>query len=171
MHDEAEIPATSSHPAADATLAKLSLAEIEHAVGVLPECLSHDQVLQWLMLATVLVERSKQVKQRVDDVAIAWIKGNGPLTNGPIVYSVGPQRQVKCRDVLRCMQLLLDACGGDIEWLCTCLAANPFKYGACGELLPKAAWNTVFVDERKDKLVLKSADTRYLPRRRHVGEP
>ena len=97
-------------------------------------------------------------------MAVDWINANGPFQCGAIAYSVGKNKQVKCRDVLRCVQLLLDACGGDVDMLCTFLRSEPFRYGACGEFLDQAQWNSVFAVEWQEKLVLKQTDQRFLPR-------
>lgn len=153
-------------------LATLTLSQVEQLVDSLPAPLHEDQILQWLMLSQLLLQRAKAIRQRVEEIAIDWIKGNGQIECGTVIYSVGPQKSVRCVSAVRCMQLLLEACGGDIEMLCTYLGSNPFKHGACGTLLPEPQWKSVFKAEYKDKLVLKTLDTRFLPdaRRADQGE-
>lgn len=165
--DQNEAPVQDS--ASATTLAQMTVVQIEETVGVLTEALSHDQVLKWLMLAAVLAQRSKQIKQRVEEVAISWIKAHGPITCGPIVYTVGQTKQVKCTDVLKCMHLLLNACGGDIDAVAAYLAANPYKYGSCHDLLPDEQWKSVFREDWQDKIALKATDTTFLPRPRRGG--
>jgi hypothetical protein len=162
--DDNDAPVQDS--ASATTLAQMTVVQIEETVGVLTEALSHDQMLKWLMLAAVLTQRSKQIKQRVDETAIAWIKGHGPITCGPIVYTVGQTKQVKCTDVLKCMHLLLNACGGDMDAVAAYFAANPYKHGSCHDLLPDDQWRSVFREDWQDKVVLKSTDTRFVPRAR-----
>ena len=170
MADEDADVVGGEDPEAAMTLSRMTVNQIAYEVGVLPGTLTHDQMLQWLMVATVLVQRAREIKQQVEETAIAWIKEHGPLTCGPVVYSVGQDKRVKCTDIVRCMTLLLEACGGDLETLCACLAANPYKYGTCEKVL-KDQWRSVFDEEYQEKIVLKRTDTRFLPRpnRRRSG--
>lgn len=151
-------------PSSTATLSKMTLSEIEHAIDVLPAQLSHDEVLHWLLLATTLLQRAKEVKQRVDAEAIAWIGRHGALKNGPTVYNVVKHRQVRCSNAVECIELLLQACGGDLDALCGYLRADAFRYGACSDILPPQQFRKVFKEEWKDRLILRAIDTRYVSR-------
>jgi hypothetical protein len=150
-------------------LANLTLNEIEQQVGMLTAALSRDQLLHWLTLSAVLVQRAKELRHRVEEVAIGWIKAHGQIECGTILYTVGYPKTVKCIDVFHCMELLLEACGGDVQVLCQYLAANPYKQGSCARLLTEEQFQSVFIEQRQDKLVLKPIDTRFISRPGHVG--
>lgn len=151
-------------PATSTSLKKMTITEIENSVIGLSPNLSHDQMLKFIMLATVLTQRSKQIKQRVEEAAIGWIKDHGPITCGPIVYSVGKSKSVKCTEVSKCFDFLLTACGGDVHAAVSYLVSNPFKHGSCRDLLSTDMWKSVFREDWQEKVVLKTTDTRFLTR-------
>jgi hypothetical protein len=163
--DHDEVPADDDG-AADVTLAKLTVPQIEQTVGALSTAISRDQLLTWLGLSHVLLNRAKEIRRRVEEAAIDWIKVHGQVECGPITYSVGHQKKVTCRDIARCLNVLLEACGGDVDELCRLLRSDPFRYGECAKVLGDARWNSVFQVDWSDKLVLKQVDSRFLPQPR-----
>ena len=163
MSEEPDDQALIEAPAANATLAKLTVPQIAETVEMLSDDISHDQMLGWLLLSSILVQRAKEIRHQVEQRTITWINANGPIQCGTITYSVGKQKRVKCLDVIRCLELLLDACGGDLATLAGMLRSDPFRYGECGKVLDDALWKTVFSVDWPPKLVVKNVDSRFLP--------
>jgi hypothetical protein len=147
------------------TLDTLTIAEVERDLAVLSVHAPEETLLHWLNRSDVLLARSKQVRQTVEQIAIGWINANGQIQCGPVLYSVGKVKQVKCVDPLKCMELLLEACGGSVQQGCSYLRSDPFRYGACSQVLPESQWNSVFAVDWEDKLVLKRTDTRFVPQK------
>lgn len=145
-----------------ATLSGSTVSQIEQALEGLNLKTTHDRMLEWLTLTTVLCQRAKEIRQQIEDFAIEWIKTNGPLVNGPITYTVGNQKQVKCTNVVTCIQMILDACEGDLELLATSLRSDPFKYGHSAKLLQDEQFDQVFEVIWNDKLVLKAMSPHWL---------
>jgi hypothetical protein len=163
--DRNEVPPDDDRTA-DVTLAKLTVPQIEQTVETLSTAISRDQLLTWLELSHVLLGRVKEIRHRVEEAAIDWIKVRGQVECGPITYSVGHQKKVTCRDIARGLNMLLAACGGDVDELCRLLRSDPFRYGECAKVLGDARWNSVFHVDWSDKLVLKRVHSRFLPKPR-----
>lgn len=163
MTDDRRMEIADSVPTDDRSLADRTIADVERDLAVLTTAHPEADVLHWLNLSEVLLARAAQIRRQVEQVTINWIMENGRIQCGPITYSVGRHKQVKCGDLLKCMELLLAACGGSVEELCTYFRSDPFRYGTCGQILSEAEWKSVFVVEWQDKLVLKRADPRFLP--------
>ncbi|HEX8523413.1 MAG TPA: hypothetical protein VF669_14260 [Tepidisphaeraceae bacterium] len=155
--------------AGSSVLSKLTLNEVEQQVVALPEELSLDRLLLWLDLSAVLIARAKQMRARVEEVAIEWIDNNGPITIGTANYTVAHPTIIKCVDAARCFDLVMQACNGDVGVFCAYLRADPFKYGSVRELLGQEVFQQVFRTEFRPKLVegkprkrLKMSDERFL---------
>jgi hypothetical protein len=157
--------------AADAPLlATRTIGQIEAAATILsvdePETALH----AWLDLTDVLLARARQVRQMIESLAIEWISANGPTHFGDITYTVGYPKTVRCTDAVRCLGLVLDACGGDLDAAVAYLRSDPFKYGSIRNLLGEPVYAEMFKTETKPKLVegkpqkeLVKIDTRFLP--------
>jgi hypothetical protein len=55
--------------------------------------------------------------------------------------------------VPRCLDHVIEACGGDLRVLCSYLRSDPFKYGSVRQLLGQAVFDQVFRTEARPKLV------------------
>jgi hypothetical protein len=163
MNDDKAADVAEDATVATMSLASCTIADVERDLATLTTAHPEADVLRWLNLSDVLLDRAHEIRQRVERVTIDWIIENGRIQCGTTTYSVGRQKQVKCSDALRCMELLLAACGGNVEELCTYFRSDPFRYGACGQVLSPSQWNSAFVVEWQDKLVLKRTDPRFLP--------
>src|SRR4051794_5024180 len=124
VHDNSSLPTTSNEPSV--TITGSTLSQIESAVSLLSEDLGQDQLLHWLNLSAVLCERAKQIRQSVEQLAIAWISANGAIDSGDVRYTVGHSKVVHCLDVAACTRAVLEACGGDLAVLCECLHRDPY---------------------------------------------
>lgn len=93
-----------------------------------------------------LYEARKALKYRLDewmriiDEAIKeWIASNGePLVQtagGPRRLYVAADKTTKCRDVGATFLAILQATGGDVDAIRSCLSSNAFRYGVCREHL------------------------------------
>ncbi|HEX8341427.1 MAG TPA: hypothetical protein VF624_11010 [Tepidisphaeraceae bacterium] len=149
MHDEPFGTIDSHGP----MLATASIGDVEDAAAFLAVDEPEVQLQHWLNLSAALLERVKVLRERVEQTAIAWIDANGPVQVGDIRYSIGVSKTVKCTDAARCLQLVLDACRGDLDALTTHLRADPFKYGSVRTLLGESLYDQVFCTETKPKLV------------------
>jgi hypothetical protein len=147
------------------TLNRMTLPQIERTLDVEPRSLTHDEMLGRVLLATVLCRRAKEYKRRVDEAAITWVQANGPLFCGPILYVATPEKKVKCIDPRLGLDLLLETTGGDLDAASAYLSASPFKYGSCAKLMSPEQWMQVFQEMRRDRLIFKPLDSRFLPKR------
>jgi hypothetical protein len=147
------------------TLSAMTLPQIERTIDVEPVSLGHDEMLRRVLLATVLCRRAQEFRRRVEEAAIAWIKVHGPLFSGPVIYVATPEKTVRCINPRLGLDLLLETTGGDLDAASAYLSASPFKYGSCAKLMSPEQWMQVFQEMRRDRLIFKPLDSRFLPKR------
>jgi hypothetical protein len=153
-------------------LATHTLNDLEQTAATLcvdePEIELHN----WLNLTSVLLARARQIRKQIEQITIKWIEANGPLLVGDIEYTVGYRKEVRCRDTLKCLNMLLDSTHGDVAALADYLRTDPYKYGSVRSLLGTTAFDTVFTTQQRPKLEsgvptkeLMQTNTRYLQSR------
>ena len=160
------------------SLAGLSIAAVEERVNALAsDVAEEEEVVNWLNLTEVLLQRAREIRGHMEQVAIEWIEIHGPITVGDICYSVGCPKTVRCLDVARCLRLVLAGCGGDVDGVAPYLRADPWKYGSVRSLLGESAFEQVFRSEWTPKLVegrpqqqLQQTNTRFLPHKNPAAE-
>jgi len=156
-------------------LANSTIGEVEQAAMTLRGD-EEAQLQSWLVLSAVLRARAREIRHKVEQIAIKWIEANGPLTAGDMKYSVGYSSAVHCVDKQRTVDLILEACEGDLSAIVDHLRADPFKYGSVRSTLGEANYKQVFQTIARPKLVagapqveLLATNTRYLPARRSAA--
>jgi hypothetical protein len=156
-------------------LASSTIAEVEAAAMEL-QADEEAELQSWLNLTSVLMTRTKEIRHRVEQIAIKWIEANGPMISGDLHYSVGYRRAVRCLDKQKAFDLILQASDGDLNALVDHLRADPFKYGSARGLLGEFNYNQVFKTEARPKLVagtprveLLTTNTRYIPTRQSAA--
>ncbi|HEX8342822.1 MAG TPA: hypothetical protein VF624_18105 [Tepidisphaeraceae bacterium] len=166
--DDLEEASTSPDPSKHPMVSNQTLAQIEQSAAILLVEEPEAELLHWLNLSAVLLASAKQIRQRVEQVAIGWIEQNGPVEVGDIRYTAGHAKIVKCLHVSRCMELVLEACRGDFDSVVLHLRSDPWKYGSVRSLLSNEAYEQLFQTESKPKLVegkpqkqLITTDTRF----------
>ena len=160
------------------SLAGLSVAAVEQRVNALaPDAAGEEEIVNGLNLTEVLLQRAREIRHRMEQVAIEWIVIHGPVTVGDVRYSVGCPKTVRCLDAARCLRLVLAGCGGDVDGVAPYLRAEPWKYGSVRSLLGESDFEQVFRSEWKPKLVegrpqrqLQQTNTRFLPYNRPAAE-
>jgi hypothetical protein len=133
-------------------LANSTITQVEDAAMTL--CVDEPEVeLQsWLNLSSVLTARVKQIRQRIEQIAIKHIETHGPIVSGDLEYTVGYRNEVKCLDRQRTLDLILEASGGDLGSIVDYLRAEPFKYGSIRGLIGLTNYQKVFKNVARPKL-------------------
>jgi hypothetical protein len=131
-------------------LATSTIRQVEDAAMVL--CVDEPEVeLQsWLNLSSVLTARVKQIRQRIEQIAIKHIETHGPIVCGDLEYTVGYRNEVKCIDRQRTLDF--EASGGDLGSIVEHLRAEPFKYGSIRGLIGQSNYQQVFKAVARPKL-------------------
>ena len=135
---------------------------------------SKDVVAEKLMLLDRLSDWLKETKAQVIESAEEFIRDNGPVECGSVVYFLGvTKKPPKCIDVPGTIEALMQACQGDFEKFCEHLAANAIKYGAAKATLPPREYDLLFKVEEVEELQCEEAakaakklqklDRRFLP--------
>lgn len=104
---------------------------------------SSDDVLTAMGFVAKLKELTREVSERCDAAAIAWIEQNGQIESGDVRYYVGPNKSVKCPDLRKVVEAILSRAG--VDELVTCLSTSAFKPSAVRELLPEDELDGLFI--------------------------
>jgi hypothetical protein len=163
-HDDEQPPVPPPDAESAITLNQMTLPQIERTLELDPVMLAHDEMLRRVLLARALLERALEYKRRVEEAAILWFKAHGALFNGPIIYVATPEKKVRCIDQRLGLELLLQLTEGDLDTTAAYMASSPFKYGSCAKLMSPEQWMQVFQEIRRDRLILKALDRRFLPK-------
>jgi len=151
-----ESPEPSTIPVGDTLIYSMgnrSIDEIEIGLARMSEQRSCEVVVDWLNLTALLVSRVKTIRRNLEQIAVEWIEIHGPIDMGEIRYIVGHPKSVTCMDVVQCTHAVLDACGGELDALCSYLCSDPYKYGAVHRLIGNELFAQLFREERHPKLV------------------
>ena len=98
-----------------------------------------------------LKEFTKRIAGRWDDMMLAIVQDKGDQVIGEIRYYAGVEKKTKCPDKAKGLETILECAGGDFGAVAEMLASDPFKPGACKELLGER-WGEVFQVIEKDEL-------------------
>lgn len=90
-----------------------------------------------------VAEAVQRLRKLTAEQVLRWVEANGPLQVGASRYYAGEKTVTDCTDVAKAVNLLLDACGGDLDQFCQCLASRALKYGWCRSVL-QGRWGEVF---------------------------
>ncbi len=94
-----------------------------------------DQILEASEFVDALGAAYRQIKERYEQAAVAYIKANGEIRSGERRLWVEPNTTVKCTDVKGTLQALLEVTGGDLEAVVGCLASDAWKQGQTRKVL------------------------------------
>ncbi len=151
-HEEADEHELSETDTNLPMLATHTIAAIEQSASALCVDEPENDLQQWLNLSEVLTTRAREIRQMVERIAIQWINANGPMRMGDMLYTVGHYKTVHCTDVPRCVDLVLEASGGDMAGLIANLRTDPFKYGSVRSAIGPSLFHQVFREETKPVL-------------------
>ena len=98
-----------------------------------------------------LKEFTKRIAGRWDDMMLAIVQDKGDQVIGEIRYYAGVEKKTKCPDKAKGLETILECAGGDFGAVAEMLASDPFKPGACKELLGER-WGEVFEVTEKAEL-------------------
>lgn len=126
----------------------------DEAVSAFTPEVAADEALQAMEFVATLKGIAKELGDKVEAAAIAWIEANGDLVKGEERYYVGPNKTTKCKSPRGTLEALLKATGGDFDAVVACLSAGAFKHGACREILAGDEYADLF--ETKETADLKT---------------
>lgn len=137
----------------------------------------HDDVATALVKVGAMMAMAKAVKAGIDAKITKWIEANGRVTIMPgVFYDRVETKTVKCVNVGRTVQSLLEHTGGDLEAVNGCLSSNAMKHGACRKVLPADVFETLFTTTTKaalkpsdDAKKLQRIDLRFIPQKGGVS--
>lgn len=104
---------------------------------------SADDVLTAMGFVAKLKELTREVSEKCEAAAIAWIEQNGQIESGDVRYYVAPNKSVKCPDLRKVVDAILSRAG--VDELVTCLSTSAFKPSAVRELLPEDELDGLFI--------------------------
>lgn len=96
-----------------------------------------------------LAARIKELQADAKAAMLERIRESGPFRIGEYEYRLAKPRKVKCRDVAEATKVLLEATGGDLDKLNSCLAAGAWKHGQVARVLSECGaagetWDNLF---------------------------
>lgn len=117
----------------------------------------------------LLKEATKKLASRLEEASIEWIKQNGDIAHGGIIYYVGTNRSHHCRNPKEALEKLLTATGGDVDAIAECLSASAWKPATTKKAIGEEAFTQLFetrttldIKTGKPKLGVKKMDTKYI---------
>lgn len=132
---------------------------------------SRETVVAAINAVDVLKAKTRELSGHVEAAAVACIKRHGDIVVGEIRYYAGTEKTTKVIDKAGCLEAVLNAAAGDLGAVCEqYMVSEPFKPGACKELLGEEAAQKLFKTEIKDELKegkparnkLMKADSRFI---------
>lgn len=129
-----------------------------------------DQVREAILLVDALEKTTRTLARNLDASVIAWLDANGgSIEIGDVRYYVGRDKRVKCRDVRRTLESLLDATGGAIDEVCRCLSSNALLPAQVKQRLGETVYHEHFSEEivpdlttGKPRRVVKSVNPQWV---------
>lgn len=116
-----------------------------------------------------LLDEAKRYKAQLDAAMLEVVQARGPVTVGETLYLIKGEKETKCVDVPATAEAVLTASGGNFYAFCAVMVAQPWKHGACRELLPPDVYAALFHTEVRDKLdrkpVVVGVPTRFIKSR------
>lgn len=117
---------------------------------------SKEQVAEKLMVLDRLAEWLKETRAEVVASAEDFIRENGPIEFGTVVYFLGiTKKPPKCVNLPAALEAVLVACEGDFGKVCEHLGANALKYGAARTTLGDEKFSELFKVEEVEELQCK----------------
>lgn len=110
-----------------------------------------EQLEEWRERIAFLKEFTKEMSARWDSLMLANCEANGDQVIGDIRYYAGIEKKTVCEDAAKGLETILECAGGDFGKVAEMLASNPFKHGACREVLGNR-WGDVFTVVEKLEL-------------------
>ncbi len=105
-----------------------------------------------------LLQHLKEIKKQHTEAVIEWIKVNGEFMVGDNLYKIGKTKTVKCLNLAKTVEAVLNACGGDFAEFVQVLSSGAFKPAATANVLGDDA-EQHFLTTWKDKIELKKIPT------------
>jgi hypothetical protein len=102
-----------------------------------------EQLAEWRDRIDFLKEFAKATEARWDALMFARCETEGDQEIGDIRYYAGIDKKTTCPDIAKGLETILECAGGDFGMVAEMLASNPFKPGACRDLLGNR-WGDVF---------------------------
>lgn len=130
----------------------LSTEAVRVVVNRVTPAASVDEIAEALTVVESFKHIAKELEVELKRRMLEHVEENGPVKIGTIRYYAGSNRTVKCRDSGVTLEALLKATGGDVEQIAKLFASQPFKHGACRDVLGDE-WAKCF--ETADATVLK----------------
>lgn len=110
-----------------------------------------EQVLEAIEFKNALGKLYRDMAERLEAAALAWIEKNGEIWDGTRHVYAKPNSTIKCTSVKRTLEAVLTKTGGDLEAVVECLSSDAFKQGATRKLLGDDA-DGLFVEKVTSKL-------------------
>ena len=122
-----------------------------------------------------MVQRVRAVKNLFDEVFTEWLLVNDELVEGDNRYYLGNVTKIKCTDLSKTLEMLLEHTGGDFDRVVECLSSNAYKYGACRKVLHDSFKECfeesleIDIKTTKPKKQIKQANSKYLKKGSNNG--
>ena len=120
------------------------LVALERQVAEANADTAKDMLVELRDCVLVLQQRTKALRERIDQTFVAAIEAHGPIQVGPIRYVVGIDRTTRCTDTKGTTEVLLEAVGGDLGRYCEQLVAQPYKPASVRAFIPPEAYQRCF---------------------------
>lgn len=118
-------------------------------IGDLP---SLDKLAELRVKIDAMKELTKYASELWDNAMLARCEHFATdQTIGDIRYWAGTKKTTKCRNPGQAVNVVLEATGGDFDLLGSLLSSDPFKHGACRDVLGER-WGEVFEVTEKPEL-------------------
>jgi hypothetical protein len=135
--------------------------EIEAGVWTITADTPVEQIADVLGKLEWITRKTKEARDALEARMVEKIQAHGEFVIGETRYFIGDKKDVKCRDVARALDKVLEVAAGDMEQAAACLSANAFKHGAC---------RVMFEDAGRMDLFDECFETTYAPELRE-GKP
>lgn len=142
------------------------LAEIKRQIATLLHEGADQSVAAEQYMRVLAVRRlADEVKDAFDEQMLPWLKANGgSLTIADQKLFAGVAKTEKVRDLKAACVSALDALGGDWDAFVELLSSDALKPGAAEAALGEEWRREHFEVKRKDKVEVRTVNTRYLPK-------
>jgi len=124
---------------------------IQSEVDVLDSDVSLERMAELRFKIDFLKQFAKEADAKWNAVMLDHVEQNGEQVIGEIRYYAGVEKKTKCPDKAKGLETILECAGGDFGAVAEMLASDPFKPGACKELLGER-WGEVFEVTEKAEL-------------------
>ena len=150
--------------------------------AVIPSDAKHDDVLDAFCKLKRLRQLVSVLVKQYEQEAVGWCMENDSVLalDQENYYYVGVEKKVKCKDVSKAVENVLDVSGGDFSDMVDLLVANPIKHGAYkdyvkskymeengggeeeADMFSELSWNRYFERKEVDRMKEGKGDGRKL---------